>query len=57
METLQTIKKLVEDMSVEADKVFEKGNRSAGTRARKCAQEIKVLLGEFRKEVLDATKK
>jgi len=43
-------------MSVEADKVFNKGNRSAATRARKYAQEIKTLLGDFRKEVLDETK-
>lgn len=57
METLQTIKNLVEAMSVEADKVFEKGNRSAATRTRKYAQDIKNLLGQFRKEILDATKK
>lgn len=57
METLEKIKKLVDLMSEEASKVFEKGNRSAGTRTRKYAQDIKNLLGEFRKEVLEATKK
>jgi hypothetical protein len=57
METLQTIKNLVEAMSVEADKVFEKGNRSAATRTRKYAQDIKNLLGQFRKEILEAAKK
>lgn len=57
METLQKIKELVELMSVEANKVFEKGNRSAATRVRKNAQEIKNLLSEFRKEILEASKK
>jgi len=56
MKTLEKIQKLVELMSVDADKVFNKGNRSASIRARKYAQEIKVLLGTFRKEVLEEAK-
>lgn len=57
METLDRIKKLVEDMSVDTAKVYNKGNRSASIRARKNAQEIKSLLGQFRKEILEEIKK
>ncbi len=45
METLKKIKDLVEKMSVDTHKVYEKGNRSASIRARKYAQEIKQLIG------------
>ena len=57
METLKRIKELVEKMSVDTQKVFDKGNRSASIRARKYAQEIKLLIGVYRKEVLDEMKK
>jgi len=56
METLDKIKKLVEEMSIDTGKVFNKGNRSASIRARKNAQEIKLLLGQFRKEILEEIK-
>jgi len=57
METLKQIKDLVEKMSVDTTKVYEKGNRSASIRARKYAQEIKVLVSQYRKEVLEEIKK
>jgi len=57
METLDKIKNLVELMSVNTTKVYNKGNRSASIRARKYAQEIKLLLGDFRKEILEEIKK
>jgi hypothetical protein len=57
METLVKIKDLVEKMSVDTHKVFEKGNRSASIRARKYAQEIKNLISVYRKEVLDEIKR
>lgn len=57
METLKKIKDLVEKMSVDTQKVFEKGNRSASIRARKYAQELKMLIGIYRKEVLEEIKK
>jgi len=57
METVQKIKELVELMSTDAAKVYEKGNHSASIRARKSAQEIKNLIGVFRKEILDEVKK
>jgi hypothetical protein len=57
METLRKIKELVERMSVDTQKVYEKGNRSASIRARKYAQEIKLLISQYRKELLDEIKK
>lgn len=55
METLEKIKELTEILSGDAIK-FYKGNKSAGTRARKSAQELKALLQEFRTEVLEHSK-
>jgi hypothetical protein len=57
MDTLKQIKDLVEKMSVDTTKVFEKGNRSASIRARKYAQEIKELIPLYRKELLQEIKK
>jgi hypothetical protein len=57
METLARIKELVELMTADTSKVYTKGNRSAAIRARKYAQEIKTLVGTFRKEVLEEVKK
>ena len=57
MDTLKKIKELVEKMSVDTTKVFEKGNKSASIRARKYAQEIKELIKVYRKDILDEMKK
>lgn len=57
MDTLNKIKDLVEKLSVDTTKVFEKGNRSASIRSRKYAQEIKELIPHFRKEILQEIKK
>jgi hypothetical protein len=57
METLKQIKDLVEKMSVDTQKVYDKGNRSASIRARKYAQEIKLLIATYRKEILDEMKR
>ena len=56
METLEQIKELTELLSVDTTKFF-KGNKSAGTRARKLAQELKALLQTLRTEILDNRKK
>jgi hypothetical protein len=56
METLEKIKTLTEELSVDATKFF-KGNNSAGTRARKLAQDIKTLLQNLRNEILEERKK
>jgi hypothetical protein len=57
METLGKIKDLLEKMSVDTHKVYDKGNRSASIRARKYAQEVKSLIASFRKEILDEIKR
>jgi hypothetical protein len=56
METLETIKTLVESLSVDTTK-FYSGNKSAGVRARKSAQELKGLLQDLRKEILEEKNK
>jgi len=57
METLKKIKDLVERMSVDTQKVYNKGNRSASIRARKYAQEIKILIAVYRRDILEEIKK
>ena len=44
-------------MSVDTQKVYDKGNRSASIRARKYAQEIKLLIAIYRKDILEEIKK
>ena len=56
METIEKIKELTESLSIDAGK-FYKGNKSAGTRARGTAQELKETLQNFRKEILEERKK
>jgi len=50
METLKQIKELVEKMSVDTNKVYQKGNKSASIRARKHSQEIKLLISQYGEE-------
>lgn len=57
MESLKQIKDLVEKMSVDTKKVFERGNRSASIRARKNAQELKKIISTYRREILEEIKK
>jgi hypothetical protein len=47
---------LTESLSNDTEKFF-KGNKSAGTRARKTAQELKALLQQLRIEILAEGKK
>ena len=55
MDTLEQIKTLVEQLTVDTTK-FYAGNKSAGTSARKTAQELKSLLQQFRGEILENRK-
>jgi predicted transcriptional regulator len=57
METLLKMKDLIERISVDTRKVFEKGNKSASIRARKNAQEIKNIISTYRKEILQEIKR
>lgn len=56
METLEQIKTLTEELSVDVAK-FYGGNKSAGTRARKTSQDLKSLLQQLRGEILNERKK
>tara|TARA_R110001583_G_scaffold96446_1_gene240767 strand:- start:3327 stop:3500 length:174 start_codon:yes stop_codon:yes gene_type:complete len=56
METIEKLEKLMVELKEESGKFFEKGNKSAGVRTRKGAQEMKALLQDIRKEVLEQNK-
>jgi len=55
METLELIKNLVEQLSVDTTK-FYGGNKSAGIRARKTSQELKAAVQQLRSEILNHNK-
>ena len=55
METLEQIKTIVESLTTDTTK-FYAGNKSAGTRARKSAQELKALMQQLRGEILESKK-
>lgn len=57
METFEKIQALLDQVRPEAQKFFEKGNSSAGTRVRKAMQELKQLSQQLRQEVQDSKKK
>lgn len=56
LSTIEEIKTKTEELSADTLK-FYKGNKSAGTRARKLAQELKSLLQKLRGEILENRKK
>jgi hypothetical protein len=53
--TIEQISSKTEELKTDSAKFF-KGNKSAGTRARKTAQEIKSLLQKLRIEILEHRK-
>lgn len=55
LSTIEQIKVKTEQLSVDTAKFFG-GNNSAGTRARKLAQELKSLLQSLRGEILENRK-
>ncbi len=52
METLSKIKEAIAELELDTNKFFQKGNNSAGTRARKTAQNVKALLQQLRTEII-----
>ena len=56
MEIIQKIKQLMDLYYSDAERFYKKSNKSAGTRARKTAQEIKALLQESRLDVIKQKK-
>lgn len=55
-ELLMNIKAEVEKFTVNAEAQATKGNKAAGTRARKAALELMKLMKEFRKVSVEAAK-
>jgi hypothetical protein len=56
-ELIAKIKELNEALLVDATAQVEKGNKAAGTRARKASLELEKILKEFRKVSLEESKK
>ena len=54
---VKKIEEQIAEFSKNADLQLNKGNKAAGTRARKSALELSKLLKEFRKVSVDAAKK
>lgn len=54
--TFAQISELFDQFSKDAGLQVEKGNKAAGTRARKASLELEKLLKRFRKESLEASK-
>lgn len=53
MSRKEELNQLISDLEPDIDKFYEKGNKAAGTRARKTLQEIKKLSQEIRLEIQD----
>ena len=56
-ELVSKIKVEFEALATDANLQIEKGNKAAGTRARKSSLDLEKLLKEFRKASLEASKK
>ena len=55
-ELIAKIKEMSDALLVDATAQAEKGNKAAGTRARKASLELEKLMKEFRKASLEAAK-
>lgn len=55
-ELVEKINASFETLKADAELQIEKGNKAAGTRARKASLELEKLLKEFRKASLEASK-
>ena len=56
-ELIAKIKELNAALVADAEQQIEKGNKAAGTRARKASLELEKVLKEFRKASLEESKK
>ena len=53
MNRIEQMQSLVAELEPDMEKFYEKGNKAAGTRARKKLQEIKKVSQEIRLEIQD----
>jgi hypothetical protein len=56
MNRFNEIKALVDDLEVDMEKFYSKGNKTAGTRARKSLQELKKLSQDIRVDIQNSKK-
>ena len=56
MEKFEELKTLITSIEEDAVKFYEKGNKAAGTRARKALQEIRNLAKDIRSEISESKK-
>jgi hypothetical protein len=54
---MDEVKNLMSDLEVDLDKFYNKGNKAAGTRARKSLQDLKKLAQDIRLEIQDIKNK
>lgn len=57
MSRMDEVKNLMSDLEVDLDKFYNKGNKAAGTRARKSLQDLKKLAQDIRLEIQDIKNK
>lgn len=53
MSRIAQVKSLIDELEPDLVKFYDKGNKAAGTRARKTLQEVKKLSQEIRLEIQD----
>lgn len=53
MNRIEQLKSLIDELEADMVKFYEKGNKTAGTRARKQLQELKKVSQEVRLEIQD----
>ncbi|PKD44849.1 histone H1 [Rhodohalobacter barkolensis] len=53
MSRIEQVKNMVAELEDDMNKFYEKGNKAAGTRARKQLQELKKVSQEIRLEIQD----
>lgn len=53
MNRIEQVRSLISELEPDMEKFYEKGNKAAGTRARKTLQEIKKVAQEIRIEIQD----
>lgn len=57
MSRIDQVKELMSELEEDMDKFYNKGNKAAGTRARKQLQDLKKLAQEIRLEIQDIKNK
>ena len=57
MSRIEEVKSLMSELEEDMEKFYDKGNKAAGTRARKQLQDLKKLAQEIRLEIQDMKNK